>query len=121
MTFDVKAVMDGNEDKMSIHMPFSLGFKGTWKDMENKMVWTPTDSSQYCKFEKDSIKITFGDPTMEALGDKLVKSFTENLEKEMAPNMLKDFESSEPMDYILDGDELKIVNKNDTMVFHRQK
>lgn len=120
MTFDANVVMDSKEKEMSIHMPFNIGFQGTWKDAGDNMTWTPKDSSQYCKFEKDSIKLTFSDPTMEALGDKLLKSFTENFEKQGKEDFLGNYSGGEPMPYILEGDLLKIVSDKDTMVFHRQ-
>ena len=120
MTFSANAVMDSKEKEMSIHMPFTMGFKGTWKDADDQMIWNVADSSQFFKFEKDSIKISFGDPTMEAFGDKIIKSLIENLEKEGRKQFLGGFEKAEPMDYVLEGDVLKIVSDIDTMVFRRQ-
>ncbi len=120
MTFDANAVMDSQEKEVSIHMPFSIGFKGTWSAAGDIMTWTPSDSSQYCKFEKDSIKLSFGDPAMEAFGDKLLKSFTENFENQGKEDFLGSYAGGDPMPFILDGDVLKIISNKDTMVFHRQ-
>ena len=120
MTFAAKALMDSKEKEISIHMPFTVGFKGTWTDDGDEMTWNVTDSTQYCKFEKDSIKLSFGDPTMEAFADKILKSFIEVFEKEGTKQYLGGFEKAEPMDYILEGDLLKIVSDNDTILFHRQ-
>ena len=57
---------------------------------------------------------------MEAFGDKIIKSLIENLEKEGRKQFLGGFEKAEPMDYVLEGDVLKIVSDIDTMVFRRQ-
>jgi len=121
MALDINALMDAESEETSMHMPFKMGFKGKWEASDKKMVWNATDSSQYVKFEKDSVKITFKNPELEALGDKLLKSFIENFEKELAPNMLSSFEKTDSMDYTLEGDVLKIVSAKDTIVFHRQK
>ncbi|MBP5506224.1 MAG: DUF5004 domain-containing protein [Prevotella sp.] len=120
LTFDANAVMDSKDKEISIHMPFNMGFEGTWSVDGEKMTWTPKDSSQYCKFEKDSVQVKFGDPTMEAFGDKIIKSFIETFEKEGSKEILGEFVTPEPMAYVLEGNVLKIVSEKDTMVFHRQ-
>ena len=120
MTFAANAVMDSREKEISIHMPFTMGFKGTWKDAGDEMTWNVADSSQFFKFDKDSIKISFGVPTMEAFGDKIIKSFLEVFEKEGSKQYLGGFEKAEPMDYVLEGDVLKIISNTDTIVFRRQ-
>lgn len=120
MTFATKAVLDSKEKEISIHMPFTAGFKGTWTDDGDEMTWNVIDSTQYCKFEKDSIQLSFGNPTMEVFADKIIKSFIEIFEKEGTKQFLGGFEKAEPMDYILEGDLLKIVSDNDTILFHRQ-
>ena len=120
MTFAANAVMDSKEKEISIHMPLTMGFKGTWQDAGDEMTWNVADSSQFFKFDKDSIEISFGDPTMEALSNKIIKSFVEIFEKEGSKQYLGGFEKAEPMDYVLDGDVLKIISNTDTIVFRRQ-
>ena len=117
----IMATMDADQDEIKMHMPLEASFSGKWADSGNKLDWIVLDSTKKVNLVKDSIKLDFGKPEMEMFKDKIVKSLVEEFEKEGGKEFVDGLTSDEAMDYILNGDELKLVNDKDTLVFHRQK
>lgn len=121
LALNVDAVMDSEEQGAKIHMPFNFGFKGTWSLNEDKLTWHPVDSTSYAKLLTDSMKIEFDKPEMQMFGDKIMKSMTENFEKEIGKEMLGKVAKEETMKYLLNGDDLTLYIDTDTLVLHRAK
>ena len=121
MVVDVKAVMDGSSKEMTMHLPMATGFMGKWSADETTLKWIPTDSTKYFSLDKDSLKITFKDPTMEALSDKIIKSTLEGMEKEQGKDVFGDMVKDNTWSYKLEGDKLTLIAEKDTLVFTREK
>ena len=121
LAVSILAVMDADQKEAKMHMPINASFSGKWADSDNKLEWIVIDSTKVVKLEQDSIKIEFGNPEMEMFKDKLIKSLVEEFEKEGSKQFIDGITSDEAMSYILNGDELKLINDKDTMIFHRQK
>lgn len=122
MVLDLKATIDGTSTdegkKMTMHFPMNSGFMGKWTADETTLKWIPTDSTRYFSIDKDSMKITFDDPAMEAFADKIIKSTVENLEKEQGKEFLGELNTT--WNYKFEGDKLTLMSDKDTINFVRQ-
>lgn len=108
------------EDKgTKLMMPFEVGYDSKFSADGKNIICTGDSASFRFKVEKDSVKVTSDDPTMQALADKVVTSMLKDVEKNFGGSIKNESMSSDTTAYIFEGELLKLVEKNDTIVLHK--
>lgn len=115
----VKADMSMIDKDSELKIPFNVSLSGKWSDLGDRIVQIPDSQSVKLEFVKDSLKIKFKDPEMEAVADKLKETMLKAIDEEMKGKLSADFAKADTSAYKLEGNVLKICSENDTVVFNR--
>ena len=116
---EMQMVYNIEEKGMKMLLPFEIGYNAKFTVAGNQLVCVGDSASFRFKMEKDSVKITSDDPTTQALADKLITSMVKNIEKEFGGNIKSDAIKPDTVPFFFEGEVLKVVADEDTLVLRR--